>query len=1061
MKNRPLKNRKTLSFIWLLFLIGLSLRIYGAWVFQYNPHPDPGIVRLMAKHIAERRDFPIFFYGQPYMGSIEAIISAIICMVSGCSEFAVSLGTALIGFLLLPVAYIWTYYAGGRWAGITALIFLLIGPEIYFYFLGNPRGGYAITLLLAPLLILLACQIITERLRGKKWLIIFGFLAGLGWWSNQLIIGALITSGILLLIFWKRHILKYIPILLVSFMLGSLPFWIWNYYHNWQTFQFRNSLGKTPFWTGIKLFYIDRLPVLLGLSNIGISLLIPTATIYLLLLSTGIYILFKKIYTEKSVYSSIYLFSSFLFIIISSLIFSTSHFAQLTAPHYLLPILPALALILGIGANTLTNKNKKYLLIAIIFSIIPHISFIIKTPSLYKNMKATYNKAYTLEKFMDDKGIEAIYTYYSNHWLNFALREKKVFSQLIKERYQPYLKKAESSIKIGILDNYGDITHFLIGTRGRFLHEKIENFDIYYNLSPPTKLMYVIKPNLWRVIRDSCGHNLKSILSDQNIATFWESSRKRDWIEISLKYPVKLSGLRLLSSYAYGYPQMLSIVGKNTSEERWQQLTPRLPVTFYYWSGPRPYYGWTGLKPFFGGGYYRMEVYFTPRWVSKLRIYFYKKDNPIWQFQISEINLFECIHGKTAPYKTYIKELFNLLKKRNINRLYCDQWVLKCSNRISGNIPKIHLINTRKYETFKKKEDSYFIHPNPIRFTPYTALLVNKKDQSLTTTALLKEHISMRKTEIGPWVLFDFGKEKWNEKYGIVPLNLYWVGYGCIRGNGVFSYLSSKEKVGTVIEVPFWYKDSLLEAYYKRTSYLYGYLNNLNENLPRLSDKYSPIMNINIGDITLREYKLLRELKIEYIILNTYIRWPKMSINNIDPQLTLKKFRSSPFLKEIVSDKGVYLFKVKQIFQDKNSTTYKTTYPVNLLKHAIGKVIFDKSIKERLLYASSQKNDGPGFLTYGPYEFYPSGTYTVEFWLKAKITSQKKHIASIEVFSPYPIKSKKLARLDIYKKDFSDTSEFKPFILKFKLKRPHILEFRTYFSGNADLWLKKIIISSR
>ena len=90
-----------------LLAIGLATRIYGAWCFRFNLNPDASVVALMVKHMAEGRDFPVFFYGQAYMGTFEPMVSAALCRLFGCSGFMVCLGTALLGFCTLPFIYRW------------------------------------------------------------------------------------------------------------------------------------------------------------------------------------------------------------------------------------------------------------------------------------------------------------------------------------------------------------------------------------------------------------------------------------------------------------------------------------------------------------------------------------------------------------------------------------------------------------------------------------------------------------------------------------------------------------------------------------------------------------------------------------------------------------------------------------------------------------------------------------------------------------------------------------------------------------------------------------------
>ena len=92
-----------------------------------------------------------------------------------------------------------------------------------------------------------------------------GFLGGLGWWSNQMI-----------LVFFAAAVLVILPVLpsvfrkgtvyfaLLAFGVGSAPWWWWNLHHDWATFAFGGSFGEVPFREGAALF-AGLLPNTLGL----------------------------------------------------------------------------------------------------------------------------------------------------------------------------------------------------------------------------------------------------------------------------------------------------------------------------------------------------------------------------------------------------------------------------------------------------------------------------------------------------------------------------------------------------------------------------------------------------------------------------------------------------------------------------------------------------------------------------------------------------------------------------------------------------------------------------
>ena len=69
---------RVLSWLSLAVLLTLScfLHIYALRSVGHGLEPDEAVVGLMAKHISEGRELPVFYYGQPYLGSLEAFLVA-------------------------------------------------------------------------------------------------------------------------------------------------------------------------------------------------------------------------------------------------------------------------------------------------------------------------------------------------------------------------------------------------------------------------------------------------------------------------------------------------------------------------------------------------------------------------------------------------------------------------------------------------------------------------------------------------------------------------------------------------------------------------------------------------------------------------------------------------------------------------------------------------------------------------------------------------------------------------------------------------------------------------
>ena len=131
---------------WAALALGVAARVAGAWATRAIAEPDPAVVGLMARHVAALQEFPVFFYGQAYMGSLEPLASALAVALLGSTGFAVNLGPVLFAALALFFLWRWARDAAGPWGGLAAVLAGGFGPLAYFQFQFAARGGYMVAL---------------------------------------------------------------------------------------------------------------------------------------------------------------------------------------------------------------------------------------------------------------------------------------------------------------------------------------------------------------------------------------------------------------------------------------------------------------------------------------------------------------------------------------------------------------------------------------------------------------------------------------------------------------------------------------------------------------------------------------------------------------------------------------------------------------------------------------------------------------------------------------------------------------------------------------------------
>ena len=190
---------------------------------------DDATMGLMAKHILTHGEFPIFFWGQAYMGTIEAYLGALMFAALGVSEFALKLGLIALyaGFMAVMCLLLARLY-NRLWA-LVGLGLLALGSDAILYHQLNAYGGYLETIFFGALLILLASWLARgQGSRGRRRWGYFGWglAAGLGIWSDPLVLPFVALSALLIIVTCWREIRSRLALLALLGLLAGVSPWI-------------------------------------------------------------------------------------------------------------------------------------------------------------------------------------------------------------------------------------------------------------------------------------------------------------------------------------------------------------------------------------------------------------------------------------------------------------------------------------------------------------------------------------------------------------------------------------------------------------------------------------------------------------------------------------------------------------------------------------------------------------------------------------------------------------------------------------------------------------------
>ncbi len=191
MKGKPLL---VLILIVAVALIGRVLLLASGAV---SFHSDEAVVGLMARHILQG-ERPVFFYGQAYMGSLDAWLIAGGFALLGDTVLTIRIVEALLYLLIVITGYLVAWRVSGRLiVAAVAGLALALPTVLLTVYTTATLGGYNETLLFGNLILLLGWDVTHEH-HGSRWRwAALGLCAGLGWWTNGLVVAYALPVGVL------------------------------------------------------------------------------------------------------------------------------------------------------------------------------------------------------------------------------------------------------------------------------------------------------------------------------------------------------------------------------------------------------------------------------------------------------------------------------------------------------------------------------------------------------------------------------------------------------------------------------------------------------------------------------------------------------------------------------------------------------------------------------------------------------------------------------------------------------------------------------------------------
>jgi hypothetical protein len=475
------KTDRPVIFLVILLIAGLArgLTLFSPELLKvpdpsfYITRPnDIGIIGLMSLR-ALAGEFPLFFYGQNFMGTLEVFLNLPLFLTLGASPYTLQVLPILISLIFIVLVYLLARRVSGCRVALLASLWMALPPVFLMKWNIEARSHYPLTLILGTILILLTLRIMDSRDRHPQQVVTlaaWGLIAGLGWWTNMLITAYILPTVFLLWVDDKKMFLKTsFLFLLGAFIAGALPFLVFQEVSGWPIRQVHQTLGSLPL-SRMRDLLTNALPILIGFvppfrgaGRQGILILLAglyaaSLGYFLFRYRRGLWYLltFRRIRNSGGEVMVLLLFTN-----LSLALFTA--FNKWLPDHcqrYLLPTYTAIPIFLFAFLNHWKDRSGRWVLIMVTAFLLGfqfwgnfvQDTWLIVRPQKFEIFRQRLAREYELLSFLKQNGYDRIYTQEGIGRKAMLLEGKPlVCSDPYQEVYPKYADLVDSAQKVGFL----------------------------------------------------------------------------------------------------------------------------------------------------------------------------------------------------------------------------------------------------------------------------------------------------------------------------------------------------------------------------------------------------------------------------------------------------------------------------------------------------------------------------------------------------------------------------------------------------------------------------------
>lgn len=280
-------------------------------------------------------------------------------------------------------------------------------------------------------------------------------------------------------------------------------------------------------------------------------------------------------------------------------------------------------------------------------------------------------------------------------------------------------------------------------------------------------------------------------------------------------------------------------------------------------------------------------------------------------------------------------------------------------------------------------------------------------------------------------------------------------------GNKVYEHIKQQNYKGVILEVPLWPGNSSWSSIYEYYATIY-HIPMINVYCPFVTRDYIenvfwPLVSINMGCIDKKQFDLLKELNVDYIILHEEAYPGKVS--PFPFKIALSNMKNCPMVKFVKQDGPVYLFKLEKDFEGKYvpysiPSKMGVLYECEYLPTTVSIVSFDVKASGGLVRYTDEDIAKGNFSVFGPYVLFPPGKYKAIFRIRGKPVSSDADFARIEVTANkgQDVIAERIIKGREAREDYFD------YELSFDISVLKELEFRIGVFGNGKIWADYIYL---